>query len=159
MASGDTIGIFTWHDAAFPSSAAAGIARRNGHLLITFDDSTNEDVFFEWISPQHMSSSTIDIFLIWMAASATSGDVRWQLSAEHHEEDVDDLDSDNFSETVSATFTTASVSGELQYSNMSNVISGSAGESTRFRVRREADSGADTMVGDAQLMALEIRQV
>lgn len=158
MASGDTLAVLTWHNAAFPASSAAGITRRNGHLTIAFDDSTDEVVDFEVVLPQHFSTTLLLFTFVWLAATATSGNVVWQIEQERHEDDADDLDSDNFASTSQGPFTTASVSGEPQYSSLNHAGTGVAGESARFRLRRDADAGGDTMSGDAQLIRMEIKQ-
>jgi hypothetical protein len=89
--------------------------------------------------------------------------VVWGGSFERHQDDTDDLDADGFAAEQTATGTTASGSGEVQYTSIAftdgaQMDSVAAGESFRFKLRRVATDGADTALADAQALAVEIRE-
>lgn len=99
-----------------------------------------------------------------MADGATSGAVVWGGSFERHQDDSGDLDSDDFAAEQTATGTTASVDGEVKYTDIAftdgaQLDSLAIGEHFRFKLRRVATDGADTMnANDAQLLSVELRE-
>ena len=107
--------------------------------------------------------SGVTVTLVWLAATATTGDVVWDVSFERHEDDATDFDADSFAAVNSATATTASAAGEPQYTAITftdgaDMDSVAVGESFRLRVNRDADNGSDDMAGDAQLARVEIQE-
>jgi hypothetical protein len=132
-------------------------------MLMTFDSATSEFVHFQMILPQHYSLGGINISLVWMAAAATSGDVVWGAQYETHADDAFDLDSDSFAFADTVQATAPSVSGEVGYDPIvltdgSFMDDALVGESGRLRIYR-ATGGSDTMSGDAQLLAVQVREV
>lgn len=164
MASGDSLLQMVAQGAAFPDSNAATPDRRNGHDVVDFDASADESCDFELILPQHYAGTTgITVVLYWMASTATSGDVVWNVAIERHEDDAFDLDADGFAAANAVTDTAASASGELSvptvtFTDGADMDSWAAGESGRMRITRDADNGSDTMSGDAELLKVEIRE-
>ena len=143
-----------------PAASAATMAFRNGHPVLEFDAATAEIAIFSGVLPVSYSAGGFLTTVYWMAASATSGDVKWNVYIEAHTPDADDLDSDSFGSLNTTTATTASAAGELMQTNVS-ITSGDgllAGESFRLQVSREANHAADTMTGDAQLLKVVFRE-
>jgi hypothetical protein len=164
MASGDSLLQAVAQSAAFPDSAAATPDRRNGHDVLNYDAATDESADFELVMPQHYAGTTgVTVVLYWMAATATTGDVVWDVSFERHADDAFDLDADGFAAVNSVTDTAASASGELSvptvtFTDGADMDSWVAGESGRMRITRDANNGSDTMSGDAQILKCEIRE-
>ena len=145
-----------------PSANAASADDRNGHPVLDFDDATDETAVFNGWMPRNYAGGGLTVTLVWLSATALAGAVVWDVSFERHEDDVTDLDSDSFAAVQSATGTAASASGEPQYTAITFTnaqIDGLLkGESYRLKVTRDANAGGDTMVGDAELLRVEIRE-
>jgi hypothetical protein len=163
MASGNTL--LQWPASAGipPSTSFATLARRNNHLVANFDAAADESLDFEGVLPANYAGGGLTVTLVWLAATATSGDVVWNVDIERHEDDVTDLDADSFVGVNAATGTAASATGEPQYTavtftNGADMDSLAVGESFRLRVTRDADNGSDTMAGDAQLLRVVVSE-
>lgn len=164
MASGNTLVVFKPQDNVPPASNYATLDLRNGHLHLEFDAATDESATFEGVLPRHYAGGGLTVTLVWTAA-ATSGSCRWQVQIERHQDETTDLDSDDFASAQSAGGTAPSTSGTPQYTAVTftdgaQMDSLAVGESFRLKVTRDADgtSGTDDMTGDAELLAVEIRE-
>jgi hypothetical protein len=163
MASGDSLVAFVATDNHPPGSNIATPDVRNTHPVLDFDASSQEGAIFSSVLPRHYGGGGVTARLFWMASSATSGNVRWRVRLERHQANTDDLDADSFAGTgVLATAAAPGTSGQVQQTDLA--ISGSdldaiaAGESFRLEVVRVAADAADTMAGDAELLAVELRE-
>jgi hypothetical protein len=136
----------------------ATLDTRNSIAVLDFDDTANEfAVFLDGIPEGADLSSGIVVRLKWTATTATSGTVRW--GAEFMNLDTD-IDSDSFATATEANGTTAATSGipNLTAITCTTIDSIAPGDFFRLRVYRDsADTGNDTMTGDAELIAVEIR--
>ncbi len=153
---------FGANDAVFVGAAAASGTARNGHSLIAFDDTTLEEISFEGIVGRWYNfNESLQIDIHWAAASAIVGAVLWQVEIENLAEGGQDLDSDGFAVGVNGAQTTDGTSGVLTYTGLSMTNAQAdlivAGNSFRLKVTRNAPNVLDTMVGDAQLLAVEMR--
>ena len=168
MASSDTLTIFTPLHNQPPASSAATIDLRNQHPVLDFDAAADEAAIFGSILPRNFAGGGITVRIHWSAATSTVGTVRWEGAFESHTEDTDDLDVNSFATTVATTNIPSSVSGQIKYSSLA-FSSGAAidslavGESLRFRLIRNAGttgagSSNDTMVGDAEVHRIELRE-
>ena len=164
MASGDTLIVFTPLHNEPPSANAATIDLRNQHAVLDFDAATDESARFGAVMPRNYGAATgVTVLLVWMASTATTGDVIWNVSFERHADDAFDLDADGFAAVNAVTDTAANVSGEVSYpvitftagADMDSVV---AGDSFRLNVTRDADNGSDNMAGDAELLRIEIKE-
>lgn len=160
MASGDTLLVFTPLHNEPPASAYATLDMRNAHPVLDFDDSTDESAVFTAVLPQRYGGGGVTVYLHWAATSATSGDVVWAVAFER---DNTDLDADSFAAAQSATDTTDATSGvitttSVAFTDGAQMDSLAVGEVFRLMVTRDADNVADTMSGDAELVAVEIRE-
>jgi hypothetical protein len=152
-----TYATFTATDNQPPATAFATLDTRNSIAVLDFDDAATESAVFVGILPEAADvSSGLIVSLRWMATTATSGDVRWSVA---WEKSNTDLDSDSFDTATAATATTNGTSGIVTVTNITctNIDSLAAGDLFRLRVQRIGGDAADTMTGDAELVAVEVR--
>jgi hypothetical protein len=155
-----TLARFTALDNQPPATNFATFHNRNNIAVLDFDADADEHAIFVGIIPEAADFTTgITARLHWMATSATSGDVVWVVAFERSNTD---LDSDSFATGVSGTSTTNGTSGIVTVTSInfsgSEIDGVTAGDLFRVKVTRDADAGGDTMTGDAELIAVEIRQ-
>lgn len=155
-----TLARFTALDNQPPSSTYASFHTRNSVAVLDYDAGTDENAVFPGIIPEAASFTTgITARIHWMATSATSGDVVWNVAFERSNTD---LDSDSFATAVAGTSTTNGTSGIVTVTSInfsgSEIDGLTAGDLFRVKVTRDADNGSDTMTGDAEFIALELRQ-
>lgn len=163
MPSGDTLVVLTPQSNQPPSSNFAIPDTRNDHLVLDFDAATDESAIFPIVIPNHYAATTgITVTVVWLASTATSGNVIWDGSWERHEDDITDLDADSFAAVQSVTATAASASGEPQYSDIvftnAQIDGLLVNESGRFKLTRDADNASDTMAGDAEILRVIVRE-
>lgn len=163
MASGDSICIFTPQQNEPTASAFATFDTRNAIAVLDFDDTTDESAVFGGVLPRNYAGGGLTVTIIWMATSATTAEVRWDVQIERHQDDTDDLDADTFAAVQSVTATTASASGEPAYDTIAftsgaQMDSLAAAESFRLKITRDANHADDDMTGDAELMRLEVKE-
>ena len=122
-----------------------------------FDDTTEESAVFLGIIPEAASlGSGLIVKIHWTATSATSGDCRWGAQIQRN---TTDLDSDSFDTATEGTSTTNGTSGIITVTSLTltNIDSVAAGDSFRLKIYRDVTDAADTMTGDAELVAVEVR--
>lgn len=154
-----TYAVFTPLDSNPPSSAFATFDTRNSIAVLDFDDgATNEATSFVSVIPEGANlTSGLKIRLHWMATSATTGVVRWGVQIERGNTD---LDSDSYDTAEESNTTTSATAGiptvtEITTTSLDGLT---AGDLFRLRVYRDSsDTTNDTMTGDAELIAVEIR--
>jgi hypothetical protein len=152
-----TYAVFTATDNQPTATAFATLDTRNSIAVLDFDDATDESAVFVSIIPEAASlGSGLKIRLHWMATTATSGNVVWDVSLERM---TTDLDSDSFDTIASGTAAANGTSGILTVTEitLTTIDSVTAGDGFRIKVTRDANNGSDTMTGDAELIAVEIR--
>lgn len=165
MASGNTLCVFTAQSNMPPAANAATFDVRNGLLVLDFDAATDEAAIFAGILPRHYAGGGLTVYLHVMATSATSGASRWEVSIERHQAGTDDQDSDSFAAAQSVGITAVSPSGtevvgSVAFTSGAQMDSLAAGERFRLKVSRDANgtTGTDDMTGDAELVAVEIKE-
>jgi hypothetical protein len=154
-----TLAVFNAMDNQPPAAAFATLDTRNSIALLDFDDTTNENaIFLGIISQGAILSSGLKIRLVWTATTATTGNCVWQAALEKM---TSDIDTDSFDTAASATATTNATSGVPNYTEitLTTIDSAVAGDGYRIMITRNATSGSDTMVGDAELIAVEVQQI
>lgn len=144
-------------DANFPSTGAAGLSKVNDEFVLTFDDSTSEDAIFELIAPSDWASGTLSARIHYNMASATTGNVVWEVSIEAiaEGESVAAASYDTANSLTDAVQGTAANLG-IATITCSNKDSVASGEKVRVRVRRAGGNGSDSATGDAYLRRLEL---
>lgn len=154
-----TYAVFTPLDAQPTASNFATLDTRNSIAVLDFDGgSTNEETTFVGILPEGADvSSGLKVRIHWMATSATSGNCRWGVQ---FEKSGTDLDSDSFDAATEAHSATNGTSGIETVTEITatSIDSLTAGDRFRIKIYRDAsDTTNDTMTGDAELIAVEIR--
>ncbi len=160
--SGDGIQLdrFNALDALLVGSAVPTFESRNGHPVLSFDDSVDEAVMFNSTMSNDYSNGNLTVDIDWVAKSAIINDVKWDVAFEKIP--GQDIDSDSFAAIQTGTDTTNGTSGILTRTSIAftqaQADSIAAGEAYRLKVTRDANAGGDTMVGDAQLLRVTLRQ-
>jgi hypothetical protein len=143
-----------------PASQFATFDTRNSIAVLSYIQGVNRYAIFAGVVPEGADlSGGLDIRIIWMAATATSGTCLWGTEIERGNTD---LDTDSFDVGKFASPGTApATSGVPQVSiseHLNSEIDGvQAGDLIRVRVGRSGALGSDTMTGAAQLIAVEVR--
>jgi hypothetical protein len=157
-----TLARWTAADNQPPTANFATLDTRNSILVLDFDASTDESAIFVGIIPEAADFTTgISVRIHWMATSATSGAVIWESSFERSNTD---LDADSFATAEFASGTANGTSGIITVTTINHDagdIDGLAeGELFRLKISRDANgtNGTDDAAGDAELIAVEIRQ-
>lgn len=163
MASGDTLVIFTAQHFEPIDSDYAGFDVRNNHPVLDYDDYQVEYSYFSGVLPRHYGGSGITAYIHWAASTAETGDVVWKVAFERIGDEVQDIDSDGFATAKSVTGTTSTTSGyvvidSIAFSNGSEIDSLAVGEYFRIYVCRQGDDANDTMSGDAEFVAIELKE-
>ena len=151
------VATFTATDNQPPATAFATLDTRNSIAVLDFDATTDESAIFLGIIPEAtLLGSGLKIRLLWMATSATSGNVVWDVSLERM---TTDLDSGSFDTIASGTAAANGTSGILTVTEitLTTIDSVAAGDGYRLKVTRDANNASDTMTGDAELVVCEIR--
>jgi len=154
-----TYAVFTPLDNQPPATNFATIDTRNSIMVLDFaDSSADESAIFVGVIPEGASlGSGLKVRIRWMATTATSGAVRWGAQFMNLNTDCD---SDSFDTATEGNTTTSGTSGtpnttELTVTNIDGLA---AGDFFRLKIYREqSDTSNDTMSGDAELIAVEVR--
>jgi dihydroxyacetone kinase len=158
MASGDTLFVFTSRSNHPPAANFATADERNGVAVLDFDASTNEQATFFGVMPQHYDGGGVSVRLHFAMTSATSGDVDVDAKFQRHT----DILGDDYAAAQSVDDTTVpGTAGNLfvvavAFTDGAQMDSVGAGDPFRLSVIRDAVS--DTATGDAELVAIEIRE-
>jgi hypothetical protein len=155
-----TITYFTATQNQPPSGSFATLDTRNSIAVLDFDDTAVESAIFLGIIPEGtILTSGLAVYTTWMATSATTGNVVWR--AEWMDCNTD-LNANSFALPVSAIGTANGTSGITTTTLLSttNIDGLAAGDMFRLRISRVGSDGTnDTMSGDAELVAVEVRTV
>jgi len=163
MASGDTLLVLAPYDGEPPAANFAQLDQRNVAPVLDFDDTTGESIEFGGVLPRNYGGGGVTVTIGWMATSAVTGSVVWGVSFKSFSDDADDLDSKAFAASNNATAPAASASGEIVYDTIAftdgaDMDSVAAAEYFRLKLERLPADGSDDMVGDAELISLEIKE-
>lgn len=162
MASGATLCAFFPSDNEPPTTNYATLDTRNSHPVLDFDDTTQEAAIFTGVLPRNYAGGGITVYVHWAATSATTGTVGWDVSFERIGAGSQDIDSDGYASAQTVTAATVdATSGNVKITNVAisdgaNIDSIAVGESFRVRIRR--DVANDNAVGDAELVAVELKE-
>lgn len=150
---------FEANQAIYPASSPAAATSRNEHPLLAYDDTTDENVVFIGLMPQDYLAGNITVDIHWVAASATTGDVKWDVAFEALA--GLDIDVDGFAAVQTATDTTNGTSGVETITSITftqaQADAIAASGAFRLRVTRDTAVGGN-MVGDAQISHVSGRQ-
>ena len=155
-----TLERFTPRDNQPPAVNFATLNTRNSVAVLEFDAATQESSTFVGVIPEGANlASGLLVRIWWMGATATTGNVRWGAS---FEATGTDLDTDSFDTVTQVTSAASGTSGVETVAEITCTAIDSLAAGNRFRLRVDriaADAGNDTMTGDAQMVAAEVRGV
>lgn len=151
--------IFGPNSAEFPASNFSQLTVANRRPVLAFDASTNETAQWAAVAPQGLTG-TLTALIHYIMASATTGDIDWDVSLEAVSDgDTVDLDAADSFDTVNSTDNTTvpGTAGHIDVVSvtLTNADSIAAGDYFRLRVTRDAAS--DTASGDALVLEVELR--
>jgi hypothetical protein len=153
-----TLARFTPRENQPPATAFATLDTRNSIAVLDFDATTVESAIFSSVIPEAADlTSGLKVRLLWMATTATSGNCRWGVQVERANTD---LDSDSYDTAAEAHTAAPATSGipTLTEITLTTIDGLTAGDTYRLKVYRKADDATnDTMTGDAELIAVEVR--
>ena len=162
MASGDTLVIFTPLHNEPPASNPATLDTRNQHPVLDFDPTTNEGAVFSGVMPRNYGGGGVTVYLHYAMSSAEADTVDWDAAFERIGDQQLDIDADSFAAVNSVDNTTVpETSGlvdivSIAFTNGADMDSVAAGEAFRLKITRDAAS--DDAAGDAELLAIEIKE-
>jgi len=163
MASGDTLLIFTPLNNEPPAANYATFDTRNSHPTLDFDATTNESAVFSSVMPQHYAGTTgVTVYLHYAMSSAVADTVDWDVAFERIGDQQLDIDADSFAAVNSVDNTTVPDTAGLvdvvsvAFTDGADMGSVAVGELFRLKVTRDAAN--DDATGDAELVAVEIRE-
>jgi hypothetical protein len=170
MSANETMAVFgpTEMLAGTARFATRALASSLGDLpVLEFEDGTataGEYAIFGGFLPQTYAAGSLRVRIAWMAESATTNAVKWDAAFKSFTDNVDDMDVKVFAASQTATTTTADTSsGKLKYTEITltqaQADSVAAGEYFQLYLFRDADNGADTMSGDAQVVGVLVYEV
>ena len=153
-----TLAVFTPRNSSPPATLFATLDTRNSIAVLDFDDATIESVIFPAIVPEAADlTSGLIVQINWMATTSTTGNVRWRVALERGNTD---LDTDSFDTAAEGNGVANATSGIPTTTSLTltTIDSVAVGEPYRLRVSRVGnDVTNDTMTGDAELLAVEVR--
>jgi hypothetical protein len=168
MASNDIVGIVyavvppaTTY--ATPDARAGGSTPAESFPVWDFDDTTAEHLDFHCVLSPTYAGGGLTVRIYWSATSATTNSCVWNAAIRRINDDGEDIDTSQTYDFNAVTATTANVSGEVKYSEITftsgaDMDSLAAGEQFVLRVKRDASNGSDNMTGDAELHSVTIRE-
>jgi hypothetical protein len=140
-----------------PAANYATWTTRNTTQVLAFNDTTLYTALWQKLMPEGANlASGLLINIAFVPATAATGAVVWGVAVERTS--ASSIDTDSFDTAASGTVTVTSSTVPTSVSIPLTTIGGTApGDVYRLRVYRDAGNAADTMAGDAQLIAVEIR--
>jgi hypothetical protein len=153
-----TLAVFTPRHSSPPATLFATLDTRNSIAVLDFDAATDESAIFSGVIPEAADlTSGLLVRLLWMATSATSGNCRWGVQVERANTDLDSDSYDTAAEAHSAANATSGIP-TLTEITLTTIDGLTAGDTFRIKIFRNADDATnDTMTGDAELIAVEVR--
>jgi hypothetical protein len=154
------IAFFTPHANNPPSADYATIDTRNNIMVLDFDDgAVNESCIFIGVVPQNVSlASGLYVNIYWSATSATTGQCRWGVQIDK----ISNIDTDSYDTASEDNSPTNATNGVPTKTSIlcTNIDSITNGDFYKIKIYRDSsDTTNDTMVGDSELIAVEIQTV
>jgi len=145
-----------------PSAAYATLDLRNGHPVLDFDPTVNEDAIWTRNLSDNYNGDGLTLDTYWTFTSAVAGTLGIQASIERMDAASLDIDADSFATFQTATGAVPGTSGQIlkvsitfaSGSAMDNLV---AGEMFRLKLQRDA-VGTDTAAGDAELLCAVLKE-
>ncbi len=150
------LSFFTPLDNIPPAAGFATLDTRNSIPVLNFDAALNESGVFQGVIPTGSNLiSGIRVLVEWIAPTSVTGNVVWGASFENANHDLDSDSFDIVTTGVSAANATAGIISTLSL-NCTEIDSLSQGDSYRLKIVRSGGNASDTLIGDAQLLYLDI---
>jgi len=162
MASGDTLITFFPRSFEPPASNAATPAVRNAHPVLEFDDAAGESAVWTGIMPRHYRGSGLTVRVHFAMKTAITGTVDWDVAFERIGEGQQDIDEDGFAAAQSADDnmvpgTCGHVGvAEIAFTDGAQMDDIAAGD--LFRMKLTRDAASDDAAGDAEVLAVEVKE-
>lgn len=127
---------------------------------LAFDASTEEAVFFRFPAIEY-GSGNLSVQVDWYADTASSGNVIWgaQIAVITPNTDPQDVETDSFATAATVTDAHLGTTGQRVHRTsitVSSLDSLTANDDVLMRFYRDADSGSDTLAGDALVTGLVV---
>lgn len=161
MSSGNTLLIITPTLAEFPLTAFAIPGVRGNNKTINFSDAADSSVEFPAYLPDFYAGGGLTITIGYMAATATTGTVAWDASIKALPDGSGDVDTKAFATAIQVVSTTDAVSGVIKYQDIvltSGAQMDSLLKEQYFRIQILRDISAGTLVGNAELVFISIKE-
>lgn len=165
MASGNTLLIFHPYNNEPPSANYATLDTRNQHVVLDFDQATDESAVFSAVMPRAYSGGGLTVYIHWSASGVTANNVVWEASFERIGDGQQDVDSDGF---AAANYVQDAAPGTdgfvtiaaITFTDGADMDSVAVGEGFRLKISRDANStnATDDMAADAELHWVEIKE-
>lgn len=160
----DTLCVLLPH-AYFPTATAyATRDTRNNTPVLDFDDSVDESALWLDVMPVRYAGGGLTVDIMFAMTSATNGDVVWCAQFERIGIGNQSIGSDGFASEKSAVVSVYSIEASyvkqatLTFTDGAEMDSIVSGEPFRIRVYRDADNAYDTATGDAELVAVHVKE-
>lgn|SRR3990167_2069153 len=162
MASEDTLAVITPLSNEPGTAAFATLDTRNSHTVLDFDDTTAENAIFKGIMPNNYAGGGVTVIPHVATTSGTAGTVVMCAAFESVGTALD-IDADSFAGTLNGTIVVPATTGLLGtigigFSDGAAMDSLAVGQSFRLKVGRLPADAEDSLVGDAELYAVEIKE-
>jgi len=152
---------FDANDVIYPPVNPAVASSRNGHPIISFDDTVAENVTRKLTVSSNYSNTDISVDIDWVAETATTGGVTWGVEFERKAPGGTDIDLDSFAAQKTGTSTTNGTSGIITRTTIiltqAEADAIQALDSYRIRLQRVVGDVGDDMIGDAQVLKAGVR--
>ena len=162
MASGDTLLIFTPLHNEPPAANYATLDTRNQHPCLDFDAAAAESAVFSAIMPRNYAGGGVTVYLHYAMTSAEADTIDWDIAFERIGDEQLDIDGDSFAAVQSIDNTTVPGTTGLvdivyaPFANGAEMDSIAVGELFRLKITRDATN--DDAAGDAELLAVELKE-
>jgi hypothetical protein len=165
MANGDTLLQWRPQQAVPIQKSGAELIDRNGYKALAFDDSATEYAIFDGVIDARKAGANYKLEIVWAADNVATGNVMWQVEFARGTANGSgfDLDENNFAAAVGFSAAAApGAAGRIVYTNSGNISNANADgiaadEFLRIRIARLGGNASDTMVGDAHVIAVILR--
>jgi hypothetical protein len=161
MANGDTLLVFDALANSAPASDFATLDVRGDFLVLDFDPTASEQAQFVASVPSHYKGGNLEVRITGTSTSATTGNAKLQIELTRIAAG-DNLDAlpaaDASGELIVAAPATSGVlqTGDFDPLAVADLV---PGDLLRVQITRLAVDVEDTMTGDWELVALELREV
>lgn len=160
MASGDSLQVFDALANRPPAAGYATVDLRNDFVVLDFDDTLNEMAQFHTTVPSHYGGGSLTAHVTWTSTTATTGNVklRTELTRLAAGANLDSLPAVDGSDNI--TIAAPATSGDLAIASTTAIAVAAlaAGDALLVAISRLAADAADTLVGDVEVVAVEIRE-